>query len=303
MAIDMKKIKKQIIIDIVQIAVGCFAMAIAYNAFMLGHKIAPGGVSGIAAILYHISGQRILPGVAMLVINIPLFLIALRQLGGLFGVKTLLATVLYSVFVDAFQVANMTEDPILASVYGGVIMGAGLGLILRTSATSGGTDLIAKLIHEKIPAIGISWVLFAIDSVVVIAAGIVFGATAMLYALITLFFCSKAIDIVLEGFNLSKCFLIISDHSQAIAEGVFEQLDRGATLLHGRGAYSKQDKDVLLCVVPRIQVMRLKQIIRERDERAFVLLADVREVIGEGFQPMTYDDIKKKNAGNKGGRN
>ncbi len=273
-------------VHFVYIAAGSLIMALAYGIFMLPHKIAPGGVSGVAAILYHISGGKLLPGAMMLLLNLPLFLIGIRELGGVFGLKTVAATLLYSLFVDLIHIPSMTSDPILAAVFGGALMGGGLGLVLRANATTGGTDLLAKIVHNRVPYIGVSWVLFIIDSCVVVAAGITFGASAMLYALITLFIASKAIDLILGGLNTSKCFLIVSNHTGEIAQAIFERLDRGATILKGSGAYTGDDKNVIMCVVPRLQVVALKTVIHEIDPMAFVTLSDVHEVFGEGFKPM-----------------
>jgi len=257
--------------------------ALAFNLFLIPHKIAPGGLSGFATVIYYVSGGRIPVGTIMIILNIPLFLIGIKELGGSFGFRTLLATILLSLFIDFVKVPAMTDEPILASIYGGVIMGIGLGLVFRGNATTGGTDLLAKIIHKFFHFIGIGWVLFAIDSLVVIFAALVFGPSEALYALVSLYLGTKLIDLIVEGINAAKAFVIISDHSEIIAKRVMNELDRGVTLLKGKGAYTQKDKNVILCVINRSETVRLKSIINEIDPCAFVLVADVKEVMGEGF--------------------
>lgn len=262
---------------------GTLITALAFNLFLIPHKIAPGGLSGIATVIYYVVNGKIPVGVIMLVFNIPLFIIGIRELGGSFGFKTLLSTILLSLFIDLIKLPSMTDEPILASIYGGVIMGVGLGLVFKGNATTGGTDLLAKIIHKFFHFIGISWVLFVIDSLVVVTAALVFGPTQALYALVALYINSKLIDLIVEGMNSAKAFIIISEHSADIAKRVMNELDRGVTLLKGKGAYTLQDKNVILCVINRAQTVRLKSIINEIDPLAFVLVADVKEVMGEGF--------------------
>ena len=155
--------KRTNLYDYFFIILGTLVTALSFNLFLIPHKIAPGGLSGIATVIYHISGGRISVGTTMLVLNVPLFLMGIKELGGSFGFRTLLATVLLSLLIDIVKVPAMTDEPILASIYGGVIMGIGLGLVFRGNASTGGTDLLAKIIHKFFPFIGIGWVLFVID--------------------------------------------------------------------------------------------------------------------------------------------
>lgn len=275
--------KRTNLYDFFFIILGTLVTALSFNLFLIPHKIAPGGLSGLATVIYHISDGRIPVGTTMLVLNIPLFLIGIKELGGGFGFRTLLSTVLLSLFIDFVKVPAMTDEPILASIYGGVIMGIGLGLVFKGNATTGGTDLLAKIIHKFFHFIGIGWVLFVIDSLVVITAALVFGPSEALYALVSLYLGTKLIDLIVEGLNAAKAFVIISDHSEIIAKRIMVELDRGVTLLKGQGAYTQQDKDVILCVINRSQTVRLKSIVNEIDPLAFVLVADVKEVMGEGF--------------------
>lgn len=263
------------------IALGCLLTALSFNFFFIPNQIAPGGVSGIGTVIFHLFGLPV--GVTMLVLNIPLFLIGIKQMGGSFGIRTLIATIMLSFMIDLIKVPPLTQDPLLASIYGGVLMGTGLGLVFRMNATTGGTDLFAKLIHRYFPFISVGWVLFFIDFIVVVAAGIVFGPSQALYAVVSLALGAKIIDLVQEGLNTAKAVFIISDMAPTISDRIMQEMDRGVTLLHGQGAYTRREKEVILCVINRMQMSRLKGIIHEIDPLAFVLVADVREVMGEGF--------------------
>ncbi len=274
---DRKKTVKEYII----IVFGCLITALSFNLFFIPGQIAPGGLSGLGTVIYYLIGIPV--GVVTLVLNIPLFLISIKQLGGAFGVRTLVATLLLSLFIDLVKVPAMTTDPLLASIYGGVLMGAGLGIIFRMNATTGGTDLFAKLIHRYFPTISVAWVLFFIDFLVVIAAAIVFGPNQALYAVVALAITAKVIDLVQEGLNAAKAIIIISNRSEQIADKIMKDLDRGVTLLNGKGAFTGENKNVILCVVNRMQIPKIKNLIYEIDSRAFAIVYDVKEVLGEGF--------------------
>lgn len=267
--------------DYVLIVVGTFLTALAFNFFLIPHKIAPGGLSGIGTVLYYLFGIPV--GVTMLLLNVPIFIMAVKELGKDFGFKTLLATVLLSAFIDLIKVSSLTHDPILASIYGGVLMGFGLGLVFQGNATTGGTDLFAKIVHKFYPLVGVGWILFVVDFLVVVTAAIVFGPSQALYALVSLYLSARVIDLVLEGLNSAKAFIVVSDHADEISHRIMTEIDRGVTFLEGRGAYTMQKKNVILCVVNRAQVVQLKAIVNQVDPLAFVLVTDVREVMGEGF--------------------
>jgi len=264
-----------------QVFFGVLVMALSFELFLIPNRIAPGGVSGLGTILYHLFGIPV--GVSMLVLNAGLFIICFKELGKEFGVKSLIAAVLLSIFIDLITLPPVTNDPLLASIYGGVIMGLGLGVVFRAGATTGGTVLFAKMIHRYFHFLSVAWVLFLVDFFVVIFAGFVFGPTLALYALVSLFVSSKAIDLVQEGLNAVKAFIIISDHSEEISARILKDLDRGVTVLYGKGAYTEKDKNVLLCALNRMQSAKLKAIVAEIDPQAFVLVADVTEAMGEGF--------------------
>ena len=273
--------RRDIVIDYIKIIAGTLLTAISLVCFLVPHKIAPGGVSGIGTVIYYIFNIPV--GVTMLAINIPLLIIGTKKLGGVFGIRTIVATILLSAFTDLLKLPSLTDSPFLATVYGGLFMGIGLGIVLSAKATTGGTDLFAKLIHDSFPIVSMGLILFIIDFMVVFTAAIVFGPDEALYAFICIFIIAKMIDLIQEGIKAGKAFFIITDHAEAICDKILKDLDRGATILIGKGAYTKANKDVILCVVNRFQIVRLKQIINEIDQDAFVLVSDVREVLGEGF--------------------
>jgi uncharacterized membrane-anchored protein YitT (DUF2179 family) len=289
--------------DYLLIISGTVITAIAINAFLIPYKIAPGGASGVATVIYHISSGRFPVGVTMLIINIPLFILGIRFIGRRFIIKTLFATVILSVFVDSsklitrnfvqnylahFQDEPYSPDILLYSIFGGFLMGVGLGLVFRSNATTGGTDLAAKIINHFAPTFTMGQTLLLLDSSVIIFAAVVFKSFQLaLYAIVTLYISSKVIDAILEGVNFAKALFIISDHSEEIASIILSELDRGVTSLKGRGIYTGSDKEVLLCVVHRGQLTLLKKIVKGIDDKAFIILADIREVLGEGFK--TYE--------------
>lgn len=273
----------KILIDYLAITVGVILTAIALDAFLIPAKIAAGGVSGLATIIYHVSGFPV--GVTMLAVNIPLFVTSLIVMGPSFGVRTVYGSVLVSIAVDVLQplVTPITSDLALASVYGGVLSGLGLGLAFRHGGSTGGTDLAARLLN-RFTHLSIGKSLLIIDFVVVSLAGIMFNAELALYALISIFVASKVIDLVQEGFSYAKTAIIISSQADMIASAILTRMGRGVTGLPGIGKYSGQPREVLLCVVSRREVTELKNLVRELDGNAFMTITDTYEVLGEGFK-------------------
>lgn len=269
----------------VQIVLGCILGGVAYPLFLVPNSIAPGGLSGLAMILNHLFGLPV--GMTSLAMNIPLFLIGYKAMGRVFAFRSLVATVLFSIAIDAAQLPPMTSDPLLGTLYGGVLLGAGLGLILRGGATTGGTDMIARMVHSKLPFITVGAFLLMIDCLVVILAGVVMGTSEGLYALISIFASSKVIDMVLAGFSANKACFIITDRWEDVTEHILHDMDRGVTQLTARGAYSGQERPVVLCVTSPQEVARLKDIVREEDEKAFMFVTDAHEALGEGFSRLS----------------
>lgn len=263
---------------------GVLLTALGLDMFLIPNKIAAGGVSGIATILYYVINVPV--GAAMLALNVPLFAMGIYRLGLRFGFRSLYGTIALSIAVDALApfLPVPTRDILLASLFGGVLVGLGLGLVFRHRGTTGGTDLAAAILRTY-TGVNIGQLLFLVDATVVIAAGFTFGSAELaMYALITVFITSWLIDIVQEGFSYTKAFFIISERPAEISAAIVKGLNRGATAWPARGVYTGAEKEVLLSVVNRSEVTRLKDIIYEVDPRAFVVLADVREVLGEGFK-------------------
>lgn len=263
---------------------GCAITAIGLSVFLVPNRIAAGGVTGLATVVYYWTGWPV--GLVSLALNLPLFLIGFRLIGNGFGLRTLAATIFLSIFIDLFAgIGSITDDLLLAALAGGALTGVGLGFVFRQDATTGGTDLAARIIHNRVSFISIAQVLLAIDILVVLTAAISFNSYELaLYAAVTLVVTTKVIDTVTVGINFTKAAHIISAKSDEVAGILLQELNRGVTGLEGRGLYTGARKEVLICVLRARQVPRLKRIVRDIDSDAFVYLTDAREVFGEGFQ-------------------
>lgn len=279
----MKKIRDSELFNAVLIALGLLLCTLAYNLFLIPNTIAAGGFTGIAQLINSFTGWPV--GSVSLALNVPLFLISMKSMGLKFGLRSLIATVMLSLMLDNLHFGWSMDDRWLATVYGGLLSGAGFGLILRGNATTGGTDMLASLIHRIFPRIKVSIGLFAIDGLVIIASAFVFDTTAAMYALITIMVSNVVVDFVLEGPNSSHAFFIISDKSEEIAQRILSELDRGVTGLDGVGMYSMEKKRVLLCVVSRLETVSLRRIVFSVDPRAFLISSKANDTFGEGFKP------------------
>lgn len=243
-----------------------------------------GGVTGAAIIVKSLSGGKIPLWFTNILFNIPVFLIAWRVKGKRFIGRTLIGTVMLSLWLYIIPAGDMAKgDYILAAVFGGVISGAGMGFVLLARATTGGTDMMAVLVQSRLRHYSVVQILQVIDGIVVLAGLYVFGIQAGLYAIVAIFVTSKISDALLEGMKYSKTAFIITSRSQEVAETIMERLDRGVTGLFAKGMYSGEEKCVLYCVVEPKQIVELKDIVAEFDPDAFVIVSDAREVLGEGF--------------------
>lgn len=279
----MNRGMRKYLIQALYIIAGLLLAALGYRMFLIPNEIAPGGFTGIGQLANAIMGINV--GAAVLALNVPLFLLSFRSMGLRFAALSLGATVALSALLDYMPVPFASEDMVLSTLFGGIMTGAGFGLILRGGASTGGTDMLAKLIHEHVPFFKVGMVMFAVDFLVVFASMFVFDVTRAMYAIIALFISSLVIDFVIDGLNTAKAYFIISRNSAEISRRVLSEMDRGVTALKGRGAYTGEEGEVLLCVVNRMEVLQLKRIISECDEHAFVIATDVREALGEGFTP------------------
>ena len=232
----------------------------------------------------HISALPI--GVLSLIFNIPIFAFGIWYEGRSFGYKSLYATVALSVFLDIFAfVPPITNDLLLSAIFGGAMSGFGLGLVFTQQSTTGGTDIIAKVLSGVFKHLSIGSILLAVDAIIIAFATVVFAdLRTALYSVVALFISTKVIDTMLEGIDYAKMALIISDEYMLIGNAINKDLVRGATVLSGTGAYSKAQKNTLLCTLRNREIPKLKELVYKYDESAFVIVADVREVLGEGFK-------------------
>ncbi len=282
---NLNKVKTSIINGI-YVLIGVVLITVSINSFFLKLKIAPGGVSGLATVIHYLTDISV--GTVVFVLNIPLFIAGFLAFGKKFSIKTLIATALLSVLLDnTLFLPQITDDMLLASVFGGMIMGCGMALVFKGGATTGGTDIAAKVVNKYFPSFNISEQLFCIDGLVVVFAMVVFRDFDIgLYSIITIWLSAKIIDIVFEGVGFAKAMFIISDSGEEIGDRILDEVGRGVTGLDGEGLYLKNNKKVLLTVVDRMQIPTIKRIAKEIDKSAFIIITDVREALGEGFNKM-----------------
>lgn len=268
----------------VELTVGSLVAGIGLALFLIPNRIAAGGISGLATVLHYMLGFPV--GLTMLALNVPLFVAGWKRLGIEFATKTAYGTAALSVFVDLLSVVpGPTHDPLLASIYGGMLIGAGLGVVFRAGGTTGGTDLAAQLARSLV-RVSSGWALLFIDGAVIGMAALVFGVELALYALLSLFISSRVIDVVQEGVGYAKLAIIISPHHEAISRAILYELGRGVTGLAGRGLWTSEQREILLCVVNRSEVTRLKYLVAKIDPRAFLIVGNTHEVLGEGFKSL-----------------
>lgn len=279
-----KIISKQTLKTMVMIVLGCAIYAVGFNLFFQPNNIVMGGFTGLAQII-----NRLIPvlpvGMLTIVMNIPLFIIGVKKQGLKLLVNSLIAMSLGSLMIDglAMVVTFQPMDPLLATIYGGVFVGASCGLMLAVGATTGGSDLAARLLRYKFRNLSIGKLCLAIDGAVVTLYALVFGSiNNSLYGIIAMYICSIVMDMVIYGTANDKLAYIISDYSEEISKKLLS-MDLGVTILDGRGAYSGNAKQVLMCVVRRNQINPIKALAAHIDPNAFVIITEAHEVLGEGF--------------------
>lgn len=284
-----KVFSKKWLISYSLIVIGAFIMATGFVYFITPYKIVPGGVFGISIVLHYLI--KVPVGLTGLVLNIPLTLIGIKILGPRFGVKTVVGFSLTSVFIDFltyFQGDNplVANDALLSALFGGVLVGTGLGLIFKAKATSGGSDIVAMILakYTKAP---VGQLLIMVDSFIVIIGLIAFGDWRIpLYSWIVIFITGKVIDTVLQGVSYDKALFIISNKYEEIRDIILKELDRGGTLIEGKGMYSGDEKKVIYTVVNRKELALLQEYIHQIDPEAFMSVIDANEVIGHGFKSL-----------------
>lgn len=266
---------------------GCALFAIAIHVFVAPNQIAPGGVSGLAVVLNYLTGISI--GTWSFLLNIPLLLLALCFLGKRFTLKTLVSVAVLSFLLDyvAVYLPEYSGDALLAALFGGVLSGAGLAFVFMSGSTTGGSDILSRLLQKKHPHVSIGKILLVIDAVVIFISVIVFRRIETgLYGMVTVFSTSRVIDSVLYGADTGKAVYVMSPKAQEISEQVIAQIGRGCTLFKATGAFTKNDSQVLLVAVRRSQFYPLKQLVYQMDPEAFVIVTDCSEIIGKGFKPV-----------------
>ncbi len=274
--------------DYLLILVGALIQAVGIRLFFIPAQLASGGVSGISQLINEYTGWPI--GLMVFVGNIPLFLLGWRFLGGRrFALRTAVAVVTYSFFVDflAFflPAQGLTDDILLNSLYGAVVSGIGFGLVYRAQGTSGGSDVLARILNHW-RGISMTQSYMVVDSAVILGAGVVFGWKEALYALIALYVSGLTAETTLEGAGTVRTALIITREPEVVAQKILEEMERGVTLLPGTGAYTGAARTVLYCVVTRSEIVMLKTIVHEADPQAFMVIGQAHEVLGEGFKPL-----------------
>jgi uncharacterized membrane-anchored protein YitT (DUF2179 family) len=274
--------KMELMMEYIYILIGSAIVAVAFNVFLLPNRVASGGVSGISTIAYAVFGWQ--PAYVQWALNIPLFIAGVVLLGRQFGVKTLVGTLFLPFVVYLTKdVEPATHDPLLGSLFGGIGVGLGLGIVFRGKASTGGTDLAAQIIH-KYTGLSLGMCVILIDGLIVLTAAFVFDIEQALYALIGLYVTSKTIDLVQVGLGYSKMAMIITNEEEKVRHAILHEIDRGVTKLSGYGGYTDHERPVLMCVVQQAEFTKLKQLVKSIDPSAFVIVMDAAEVLGEGFK-------------------
>lgn len=274
------------------IALGCALFSLGFDLFLQPNQINVGGVSGIGQLLTHLTGFG---SVALwsVLINVPLFLVSIRGVGKKFFVGSLCGMLLSNLFLSLFErIPAPVTEPLLATLYGGLLTGLGLGLVFVAGASTGGVDIVARLLRPSFPNFPIGRIMLAIDIVTVTLTGVVFGdVNKALYSAVTLYVCSMVLDGVVYGLDYSAVALVISDQHETICQEITRKLDRGVTILRGQGYYSGQDKRVILCAIKKRQAAELKELVMGIDPAAFVILQEAHQVVGEGFKRYSKNDL------------
>jgi uncharacterized membrane-anchored protein YitT (DUF2179 family) len=281
---------RPLILDYVELIVGAVIQGIGLRLFMVPAELASGGVSGIAQLIDHYTAWPI--GLMVFIGNLPLFVIGWRFLGGRrFALRTALAVVVYSAVVDLtprlsiFPLNGITDDIFLNSLYGAVVCGVGYGLVYRGGGTSGGSDILARILNHY-RAMPMTQSYLIVDSTVILAAGFVFGWKQALYAIIALYVSGLVSETVLEGPATVRTVMIVSAEATSISERVLKEMERGVTVLQGTGAYTGTERPVIYCVITRSEVAQLKEIVQELDPQAFIVIGQAHEALGAGFRPL-----------------
>lgn len=282
---------RYILKKLVVILIGTFIYSAGIGLFLDPNELAPGGIVGIAVITSHSIGGE--TGTWYFLLNIPIILLGWWKFGRKFIVYSFYAIALNSIFTNLFgMLPSVTDNLLLAAIAGSILVGTGIGLVLRIGATTGGMDIIIKIIRRKYRFIKTSTLFLTIDLIIVIASGIVFRDfnTAM-YAFVTVILNGRVLDFILYGNDEARLIYIVSDKQDIILKRILEEMDIGATVLKGRGAYSKHEKEIIMCVVKKRRMPRLEEIVKQEDQRAFMIVSSASEIYGEGYKNILMEKV------------
>ena len=276
------------------IIVGTCVLGFAIQNIYSPIGLVTGGCSGLSIVIKSLTASVVDGGIPLwfsnIMLNVPVFILAFLLKGKKFVGRTFFGTFMLSFWLYVLPCVDLTQgDYMLASIFGGIFAGSGMGLVLRGNATTGGTDMVASLIQIKLKHYSVVEIMQVLDGIIVIVGLVSFGLRPTLYAIVAIYITAKVSDSVLEGFKYSKAAYIITEHYEEVAQRIMNELDRGITGLSARGMYTSKDKCVLLCVVSKKEIVGVKEIVAQIDKNAFVIVADVREVLGEGF--LEYGNI------------
>jgi uncharacterized membrane-anchored protein YitT (DUF2179 family) len=284
--------RKRDVWDFVLILFGALIQAFALRLFLIPAELVSGGISGLAQLLNHFTTFPI--GMMVLLGNIPLFILGWQYLGGpRFVIRTILSILAFSIFTDILvfflPAQGVTNDLVLNTIYGGLVLGVGLGVVYRGRGTSGGSDILGRILNRRFN-MTISQAYLITDSLVVLGAGFVFGWTNALYGLVLIYVSGLAAETALQGTNVIRSAMIVTTQTDAIAQAIMRDLERGVTILSGTGAYTGQPRNVIYCAVSRMEINRLKILVHDIDPKAFMVIGHAQEALGEGFTPLKMED-------------
>jgi uncharacterized membrane-anchored protein YitT (DUF2179 family) len=277
-----RKSKRKLFGNVVIVPIGALLSAVGLEIFLVPNHILDGGITGISIILAYLTNIPL--GLFIALLNIPFIIIGYKQIGKTFAWTTLYAILCLSIFTSAFiPVPEITSDPLLASVFGGIILGMGVGLVIRNGGSQDGTEILSILMNKKTP-FSVGEIVMFINIFILGSAGFFFGWDHAMYSLLAYFIAFKTIDITIEGLDQSKSVWIISDQHEELGEALNSQLGRGITYLNGQGAYSHDEKQVIFTVVTRLEEAKLKSIVEDIDPEAFLAVGDIHDVKGGNFK-------------------
>lgn len=280
------------LLNILKTAIGCALFALGFDLFLLPGGMNAGGLSGLAMVFVHLTDFGSV-GILTALLNIPLFILAGAKIGKKFFFGSLIGMAFSSAFIDLFALLPVPEvEPLIGAIYGGVICGAGLGFVFAAGVSTGGSDIIVRLLKLKYRHVPIGMISMSFDAGVAILTGIVFrDVNSALYTGIAIFITGKIIDMVVYSFDYSKVALIITKDYEQVAQVISDRLERGATYLHGEGTYSRKQTKVVLTAVRRQQVAELKELVVEIDPDAFIIVQEAHQVLGDGFIRYSKDSL------------